>query len=552
VASSAGRSGTPSSKSSSRATSPASSAAGAPTRSSSRKKGGGNGNGGSSVSATATPSRRATMSGSNTPASRASRSSSVASNGHNTAATNSANRTVPKLKIKVSKDGRGYNPSMVNYKDSEYHYGSDFEDDGDEAGEDAESVNSDSSSDLDDSRESDAELEVESDVDLDNIVPESRPVTPLPFWLRTAEEADGAAEEVLPDLLLPPCSDDLLVPSNHVLQVFSVYEILRRFHQILRLTPFRIEDFCAAIASDEQSNLLSEVHVALLRTLVRADEANGTTFGPMDQKDSVNAVFFFMDSFTWPECLRSYLQSDPILYAEPLEVMSTMAPEYPLASPDKLVESRVKVLSFLADQILLTSIVRDFIVDDGHIATEEHCRVCHRLGEMLVCDTCPGVYHLGCLDPPLQDVPEDEWRCYVCQANDVEGVTDCPPQPPGKKGQSSCRQDALGFDRRGNKYWFLCRRMVVELNEENGGGIKYYSSVKQLEELSEVLDDEVYESELWDNMEDQRIEIERQMEVTEQITNSKKAASRRSYFDQENGEIRDPEAMYTFFFLSVQ
>ena len=67
--------------------------------------------------------------------------------------------------------------------------------------------------------------------------------------------------------------------------------------------------------------------------------------------------------------------------------------EYPFGGPDDvMVANRVEVLSFLADQILSTSAVRDFIGDDGRLAPEEHCRVCHRLGEMLVCDTCPGTH----------------------------------------------------------------------------------------------------------------------------------------------------------------
>lgn len=71
----------------------------------------------------------------------------------------------------------------------------------------------------------------------------------------------------------------------------------------------------------------------------------------MDQKDSVNAVIFFADSFTWPEALRSFMQAEAELYAEPLELMTSLAPEYPMAPSDKLVESRVKILSFLVDQV---------------------------------------------------------------------------------------------------------------------------------------------------------------------------------------------------------
>ena len=83
----------------------------------------------------------------------------------------------------------------------------------------------------------------------------------------------------------------------------------------------------------------------------RSEESQSTTFGAMDQKDSVNAVIFFADSFTWPEALRSFMQAEPELYAEPLELMNSLAPEYPMAHSDKIVESRVKILSFLADQV---------------------------------------------------------------------------------------------------------------------------------------------------------------------------------------------------------
>jgi nucleosome-remodeling factor subunit BPTF len=411
---------------------------------------------------------------------------------------------------------------LVNYKESEYHYGSDFEeDDADDYAEAVESEKSSEESDMESTNDDSDDLKVESDVDLDEIVPTSLlPQTPMPFWLRD--------DENIPSLELPKSSEDLLVPNQFILRIFSIYEILRRFHQILRLTPFRIEDFCAALASEEQSNLLSEVHMALMKTIVRAEESNGATFGPIEQKDSINCILFFSDSVTWPDSLKAVLQSDPV-YAEPLKIFESC--DYPFASSnEEMLEKRIEMLSFLSDQILSTTIVRDFITEDGLQTNEEHCRICHRLGEMLVCDTCPGVYHLGCLDPPLHDVPEEEWRCYICKANEVEGVTDC----QGEKN-SACREDCLGIDRSGNKYWFMCRRLVVEKVD---GNVNYYSTVKQLEELSEVLDDEVYEKELWESMEDIRIEMERQMDITEEITNKRKSSSKKSYFEVENGKAK--------------
>jgi nucleosome-remodeling factor subunit BPTF len=75
------------------------------------------------------------------------------------------------------------------------------------------------------------------------------------------------------------------------------------------------------LAAEEQSNLLSEIHIALLRSIIRAEEKDNTTFAPLDQKDSVNCLFFFMDSLTWPDCLRSFLSADPVVNAEPLQVL---------------------------------------------------------------------------------------------------------------------------------------------------------------------------------------------------------------------------------------
>ena len=83
-----------------------------------------------------------------------------------------------KIKTKV---GRGYNPSLVNYKESEYHYGSDFEDNDDDTdgntskSEESSEQESDSSNENDDFVDSDVEFDVE---------PVTRPSTPIPFWLR--------------------------------------------------------------------------------------------------------------------------------------------------------------------------------------------------------------------------------------------------------------------------------------------------------------------------------------------------------------------------------
>ena len=45
---------------------------------------------------------------------------------------------------------------------------------------------------------------------------------------------------------------------------------------------------------------------------------------------------------------------------------------------------------------------------------EDYCAVCQRTGELLMCDTCNLVYHLQCLEPPLNGVPQGLWSCPKC------------------------------------------------------------------------------------------------------------------------------------------
>ena len=53
--------------------------------------------------------------------------------------------------------------------------------------------------------------------------------------------------------------------------------------------------------------------------------------------------------------------------------------------------------------------------DDG----DEHmefCRVCKDGGELLCCDSCTSAYHTFCLNPPLSEIPDGDWKCPRCSA----------------------------------------------------------------------------------------------------------------------------------------
>ena len=407
-----------------------------------------------------------------------------------------------------TKLGRGYNPSLVNYRDSEYHYGSDFEGQGEEA---EEGEGGDSESEPEEPEEESDELKPESDVELEPAAEEREGATPVLFWVEEQVE--------VPALLLPPSSEDLQLPTALALPVAAIYEVLRQFQAIVRLSPFKLEELCAALAAEEHSKLLAEIHMGLLKALLREDEAGQVQYGPLDQKDSMNVFLHFHDTVTWPENLRFYLSNDPATHAAPLAVLE--ATEYPFTS----IENRVAVLEHLTNCVVSTSAVREDLANEGQLAMEDHCRVCHKLGDMVLCEHCNGPFHGTCLVPPLEDIPEDDWICPVCARHMVDGVYDSTMVVAG-----AARHTVFGVDRRGARYWFLARRLWVETL---GGGVAYYSSREQLEEVLEALDAGLYERELVAALEERRGELEEHMDITERLTELAKG-SRRSYLEMEN------------------
>ncbi|XP_053392915.1 nucleosome-remodeling factor subunit BPTF-like [Mercenaria mercenaria] len=331
-------------------------------------------------------------------------------------------------------------------------------------------------------------------------------------FFRRPKSPDLLDDIEIPPLNLPPSSTDLLMPTEYLMQCLGIYEILRHFRTIVRLSPFTFEDFCASLLGEEQCSLYSEIHVMMVKAILREEDSNSTTFGPSDSKDSINITNFFNDAMTWPEVARAYLESDKNNsndYQDAIAVLEL--PEFPFVS----VSDKLKVLQTLTDIFLTTNKVREEILNEGNITYDDHCRACHKLGDLLCCETCSAVYHLTCVDPPLEEVPDDDWLCSICRAHQVKGVTECVSE--AEKGGLLCRQDPLGYDRHGRKYWFLVRRIIIEGENE----VWYYSTKGQIEELLEVLDRTVWERELCFILSDLRDDISRQMKITENLTREK-------------------------------
>ncbi|XP_060810725.1 nucleosome-remodeling factor subunit NURF301 [Amyelois transitella] len=418
---------------------------------------------------------------------------------------------------------RGYNPHAADYHESEYHYGSDFGDEYSDRSEPEEDRASDSSEASVEGAASESDFSVSSYSSITGGTIKKvsnhtiRPPSPDPLWLQE--------ERQIPPLELPASSDDLLIPHNLVIEVVGIYEVLRHFRHLVRLSPFRVEDLCAAISCEDQSNLLIEVHIMLLKALLREEDAQQTHFGPLDHKDSVNITLFLLDVMTWPEILRIYVESDKSFDQNVVKILNSC--EYPFTS----IEERVTVLQFLCNQFLITNPVRDDLLSEVPIHYDDHCRVCHRLGDLLCCETCPAVFHLECVDPPLVDVPSEDWQCALCKQHKTLGVTDC--LPDAEKQGLLCRHEHLGFDRHGRKYWFIVRRLFIEA--ENGD-VWYYTTPQQFQELLNKLDADEMETPLVRELLEMRQEILRQMDITEQLTNQAKG-SRKSYLEIENANI---------------
>ncbi|KAL1494312.1 hypothetical protein ABEB36_009929 [Hypothenemus hampei] len=415
---------------------------------------------------------------------------------------------------------RGYNTGY-DYHDSEYHYGSDFGDEDSEKSEIEDEGLSESDVDSVGGASSDSDFSLSGYSTISGTprkmnLTTTRAPTPEPLWLQNRD---------IPLLELPKSSEDLLVAKEHVMAVLSIYEVLRHFRNLVRLSPFRFEDVCAAIVCEDQSSLLSEIHIMLLKALLREEDSQQTHFGPLDQKDSVNIALYLIDNITYPEVLRSYLESDRGLDQNVLHILNTT--DYPFTS----LENRIKVLQFLTDQFLITNPVREDLLSEVPMHYDDHCRVCHKLGDLLCCETCPAVYHLECVDPPLVDVPEEDWQCGICRSHKVSGVVDCVLDVE-KQGQLS-RQEPLGYDRHGRKYYFLCRRIFVESQD---GEVWYYSIPIQFEELLRVLDKDDMENQLYRELKECKQEIIRQMELTEKLTNQLKA-NKKTYLDTERAAI---------------
>lgn len=193
------------------------------------------------------------------------------------------------------------------------------------------------------------------------------------FFSRNLKALEFEPDKDIPPLILPTSSTDLMIGNENLMQAVGIYEVLRHFRMNIRLSPFTFEDFLAALLSDEQCSMLSEINISIMKALLREEDSSNTTFGPHDLKDSINVLMYFMDGMTWPELVRAYLDSD-----HHTEFRSAL-PSVELSDfPFVPIEEKLKVMQALTDLFLATNAVREEIMNEGNIHYDDHCRSCHR------------------------------------------------------------------------------------------------------------------------------------------------------------------------------
>ena len=172
---------------------------------------------------------------------------------------------------------------------------------------------------------------------------------------------------------IPSSSNDLSVTPQQALHLATVYEFLRHFSPILRLSPFLFEHFCTSViqSNDINNKLFSQIHICLLRLLIKQDDDDGITYASeTDIKGIVDLSFVTMDYITWPYILQLYVTSHPLL-----KFLSSTIKEYPFQTD---IDEKIDVLLALCDVALTTKTIRREFDDTKPKQHDDNCRQCQK------------------------------------------------------------------------------------------------------------------------------------------------------------------------------
>ncbi|CAB3404469.1 unnamed protein product [Caenorhabditis bovis] len=346
----------------------------------------------------------------------------------------------------------------------------------------------------------------DEDIDFDNIKIEPIEETSHAFcpWA----ELDPST---IPKLELPESSRDIVIPQNAIFDVIEIYEILRGYHRTLRLTPFTFESFCAALISSENSCIMAEVHICLLRICLKSDDEEQVHFSVTDSNIAVNIILHNLETMTYAEVIRQYIESYPGVDDSVRAAIN--AYNYPYVG----FEPKIIVLLFLCYRFLYSVEYRKVVNNGGKPQHDETCRLCGKGGSPIVgCVRCDAAFHPSCSG--LEPFPET-LICNLCTQNVVRGVTDSLPFEDTIE-KEPLRMRPIGRDRHGRIYWWVIRRIIVQ--SEDDSELYYYSTPPQLYQLVQSLDANYYEKDLCDFIRKRTNEILEQMTLTLEMSTEKR------------------------------
>ncbi|KAF5203392.1 Origin recognition complex subunit [Thalictrum thalictroides] len=144
---------------------------------------------------------------------------------------------------------------------------------------------------------------------------------------------------------------------------------------------------------------------------------------------------------------------------------------------------------------------RENASSDDEDPEAEECRICFSVGRaiMIECDDCLGGFHLKCLKPPLQEVPEGDWICKFCQERKLGKKVEL-PMPPGKKFSRTAKEKLLSSDLWAvrieslwkdpdGSYWFRGRWYIIP--EETAAGRQPHNLRRELYHTNDFADVEM-------------------------------------------------------------
>uniref|UniRef100_G3UIJ8 PHD and RING finger domain-containing protein 1 n=1 Tax=Loxodonta africana TaxID=9785 RepID=G3UIJ8_LOXAF len=169
-----------------------------------------------------------------------------------------------------------------------------------------------------------------------------------------------------------------------------------------------LEDSSGSEDSEEED---VEALVAAADTQKRKLEADGTLSSDSEAESCPICLNVFRDQAVGtPETCAHYFCLDCIVE------WSKNANSCPV---DRTVFKCVCVRARFGGKILRKIPVENTRAPEAEEEDPTFCEVCGRSDRedrLLLCDGCDAGYHMECLDPPLQEVPVDEWFCPECAA----------------------------------------------------------------------------------------------------------------------------------------